>query len=208
LFVGTMISNGPGSYLFIRITIFCLRSITPLCIGYTVARITTLKTSLIPFPLEIIAYAESAFYFFVYLPRRHVLQRPALQGTEMSQQDRKELFHKCMESIPDMDYFLSVWFKGANTKDLKRHDVREWLAWAFFNQGQSGDCNIQELEEYVTKVEVALERPLPPGQGLLKAMRPTIDPINMQHRSLLYYLVSSAAIGRSFASQYIYLFEN
>jgi hypothetical protein len=189
-----MISNSPASYLFIRITIICLRAITPLCIGYTLARITILRSSLIPLPLEIIAYAESAFYFFVYVPRRHVLQRPAPQGTNMTQRERKELFEKFMESIPDMDYFLSVWFKGANTTELKRDDVQEWLAWAFFNQGQSGDCDRAELGEYVAKVELALERPLPPGRGSLKAMRPTIDPINMQHRSLLYYLVSSASL--------------
>jgi hypothetical protein len=188
-----MISNSSTSYLLIRASIFSLRLITPISILYTFARITTFTPSLIPLPLEIVAYAESAFYFLVYLPRRHVLQRPAKQGTKLTQPQRKELFDKCLESIPNVDYFLSVWFKGAHALDLRRDDVKEWLAWAFFNQGKSSECDRNELEEYVVRTEEALGWRLPPGKGNFKSMRPTIDPIRMQHRSLLYYLVSDTA---------------
>jgi hypothetical protein len=188
-----MISNSTTSYVLIRVAICSLRLIAPLSIAYTLARITILNPSPVPLPLEIIAYAESIFYFVVYLPRRYVLQRPARQGSTMSQQERKEIFAKSLESIPDMDHFLSVWFKGADTRDLKRDEVEEWLAWGFFNQDNSSACDQEELEEYVVAIEQALKKPLPPGRGPLKSMRPTLDPIHIQHRSLLYYLVSNTS---------------
>jgi hypothetical protein len=187
-----MISNSPLAYIFIRLTVLLLRLIAPLSIEYCFLRVLVPKYAALPLPLEIIIYAETAFYFAVYLPRRYVLQKPAPQGTAMTRPERNELFDKCLKTIPDMSHFLTTWFKGAPVHELKREDVREWLAWGFFNQGKSSNCDEDELEDYVQGIEEALGEPISPGHGNHKAMRPTIDPINIQHRPLLYYLVSTA----------------
>jgi hypothetical protein len=190
-----MISDSPSAYLFIRVAILLLRVLAPLSVLYCVLRIIKPAYNPLPLPISIIAYAETAFYFFVYLPRSYILQRPAPTGTKLSQQQRNDLFEKCLDTVPDMDYFLNVWFKGADVSDLRRGDIEECLAWAFFNEDEVSSCDKNEVDDYVTKIEIRLGRQFPYGRSTHKGMRPTIDPINMQHRGLLYYLVSSTPFG-------------
>ncbi|KAF2433035.1 alpha beta hydrolase fold family [Tothia fuscella] len=183
-----MISNSLSAYIFIRICVLILRLITPLSILYTCLRVIGPSILHVPPLISIIAFAETAFYLLVYLPRAYVLHRPAPTGTKLSQFQRQELFQRCLDTIPDMDYFLNVWFKGANVPDLRRDEIEKWLAWAFFNQDHASHCDKVELDEYVAKLEIALGKQFPYGHGIYQGMRPTIDPVNMQHRPLLYYM--------------------
>jgi pimeloyl-ACP methyl ester carboxylesterase len=185
-----MISNDPFSYVFIRVTIFCLRAIAPLSAIYCCLRLAYPKSSHAPLPVEIIAIAETTFYLLFYLPRRHVLQRAATQPTLASPKERRKLFYKCWETVSDLDRFVSLWFKGAPVDALKRDDVKDWLCWGFLDKPTGSIEDDEELEEYVSETERILGRRFEEGRGSFPAIRTTIDKVEMQHRSLLYYIVS------------------
>lgn len=69
--------------------------------------------------------------------------------------------------------------------------MKDFFLWAFFNRdGPPGDDD-EELEEYVFAMEKLLGQPIEAGRGNAKCLRLTLDKVNMLHRSLIWYLVSS-----------------
>ncbi|CAE8642512.1 unnamed protein product [Polarella glacialis] len=80
-------------------------------------------------------------------------------------------------------------------RELKRGNVDEWVAWAFFNcqvdeVPESRKAETQELTDEIMRwMEVDLE----PGYNPeAVAMRLTMDPIPSAHRPLIYYAVTQA----------------
>ncbi|KAK3616996.1 transcription elongation factor spt5 [Elasticomyces elasticus] len=147
----------------------------------------TIKGVTIPF--EIITFPEALFYLLVYLPRSHALQKLPASGTDLSIQERRDLFETCCNSVPDMEHFLRTWFKGAAMHEIRRDDLKEWLAWGFWNEYSASKVADQaELEEYALAVERKLGRKLKEGYGPHQPVRPSSDPINIQHRPLTYYV--------------------
>ena len=68
--------------------------------------------------------------------------------------------------------------------------MKEFFCWAFFNKSAWGLAEEeQELDEYADKVEELLGRKLPPGRGRATPLRLTIDPVNMLHRPLIWYMI-------------------
>jgi hypothetical protein len=183
-----MIGTSTLEYVFIRICITGLRAITPLSILYCVA---------LPFlphrpPLIVSAWpiAETAFYFLVYLPRRWILQRPAVHPLPLPLAERKELFDRCVKHIPDPKRYLVKWFKDAPLSEIKRENVKEFYRWAFLNTGVYDPIDEEELEEYVDKFEETHGWKLEPGFGNAHCLRLTLDQVDMVHRSLAWYMVN------------------
>ncbi|KAK5696754.1 hypothetical protein LTR97_008058 [Elasticomyces elasticus] len=88
-----------------------------------------------------------------------------------------------------MEHFLRTWFKGAAMHEIRRDDLKEWLAWGFWNEYSASKVADQaELEEYALAVERKLGRKLKEGRGPHQPVRPSSDPINIQHRPLAYYI--------------------
>ena len=70
--------------------------------------------------------------------------------------------------------------------------MKEFIQWAFFNRaGEPGDDD-DELEEYVDAYETLVGRKFEPGRGKAESLRLTLDPIDMLHRSLAWYMVRMA----------------
>lgn len=69
-----MIGHSSLEYIFIRISIFGVRLVTPLSVAY-VAYSTYLQQIPKPLPLFYYAAIEAGFYFLVYLPRSFYLQK-------------------------------------------------------------------------------------------------------------------------------------
>lgn len=90
-----------------------------------------------------------------------------------------------------MGAYLSGWFHGAAVKTIKRENVREFLSWAFLNGSQSGGVEeFAELEEYICLLENRLGGEFEKGyDGEVKCVRPTVDGVVMEYRSLLWYFV-------------------
>ncbi|KAI0997061.1 hypothetical protein K3495_g11127 [Podosphaera aphanis] len=83
--------------------------------------------------------------------------------------------------------YLRGWFLGADLKDIKRENVKEFMLWAFFNRDGPPGNDDDELEEYVQEIENYLGRPIEKGRGKAVALRLTLDKVKMLHRSLLWY---------------------
>lgn len=86
--------------------------------------------------------------------------------------------------------YISGWFFSA---EFKRENVVDWLLWALFSATRD-TCLVEweeEIEEYLSMIEVILDRKLAPGYNAgARCMRPTLDSVSMLHRPLIWYLVS------------------
>jgi len=138
--------------------------------------------------VEFITIPEAIFYLLVYLPRRRILQKPYLRGPNLSDKERRELFRTCLDSTPDIEYCVRNWFRGAPVKEIKTEDVREWLSWNFWNMPSRAVPDPVELGDYVYAIEQKLGYDFQHGQGPHRAIRPTVDTLNMKHRPLFYYI--------------------
>lgn len=70
--------------------------------------------------------------------------------------------------------------------------MKEFIQWAFFNRGGDAGDDEEELEEYVAAYETLVGRKFEPGRGKAESLRLTLDPIDMLHRSLAWYMVRMA----------------
>ena len=120
-----MINNSPASYAFIRACIIFLHSIAPLSAVYCVI-VLALRPSAyrIPIVLEIWAIAEAAFFAFVYVPRRIVLQRAATHPELLPREQRGKLFKLCLDTVEDPEKYLAGWMRGAPASEIKRENVK------------------------------------------------------------------------------------
>ncbi|KFY16295.1 hypothetical protein V492_01442 [Pseudogymnoascus sp. VKM F-4246] len=187
-----MINNSRLEYIFIRTCILFLHYLTPVSITYTVFLIASYGLGIprphIPLVINVIAVAESLFYLVVFLPYSTYLQRAAVHPPVPSRPERKALFEKCYKFIPDPETYLDRWFLGAPQEEIKRENVKEFIQWAFFNRGGEAGDDDEELEEYVTAYETLVGRKFEPGRGDAECLRLTLDPIDMLHRSLVWYM--------------------
>lgn len=188
-----MINNSRLEYIFIRACILFLHYLTPVSIFYTVFLFATYAFGIprphTPLVINVIAVAESLFYFVVFLPYSAYLQRAAVHPPVPSRPERKALFEKCYKFIPDPDTYLDRWFLGAPQEEIKHENVKEFIQWAFFNRGGESGEDEEELEEYVAAYETMVGRKFEPGRGKAESLRLTLDPIGMLHRSLAWYMV-------------------
>ena len=157
-----MLGTSAAEYAFIRIFIFILHYIAPLSFLYCI----------------IITMDPAATYRI----------RPAVELWIFAE----ALFWTCFKTeVTDPDQFIQGWFKGAEIKDIRRDEVKEWLAWAFFDRDYEGREDEDEIEEYTLEIESMLRKDFRPGKGTVKPLKLTIDPVDMLHRSLLWYFVST-----------------
>ena len=185
----TMIGTSIWDYVFIQTCIFFLHLFAPFSILYSLTSWLLHPPFYIPRILQVFLALETLFYFAVYLPRRHYLQRPAKHPT-ISPEDRRILFRRCHDNIPDAQAYLEKWFLGAPAVEIRRENVKDFLRWAFFNTGELDPAYDDELEEYVGRIDELLGRKLEPGRGNARCLRLTIDKVDMLHRSLMWYFVS------------------
>lgn len=185
-----MLDDTWTQYLLIRSIILLLQWLGPACLGYTlwtigkawpaVPEISVLRTW---------CAAESLFLIFFQWYRVY-LQREAAHPPLRSKKERKALFAQVRREVHDPDRFLSGWFRGAKAEDIGREDVKLFLNWAFWDgrADQSvGGADEKELEYYLTKVETMMRKPFKPGHGKARGLRLTLDPIQMESRTLFWY---------------------
>lgn len=177
-------------YLFIRTCIVALHSIAPISIIYTLLSVAVPLPVYPPLFLQVWLALEAIFYVIVYLPLREYLQRAAKHPAPLCRDERRELFWRCHNNIPDPIVYLRKWFRGAPEADIKRENVKEFFRWAFLNTADHDLAHDEELEEYAKEMEKLLGREIEPGRGSAKCLRLTLDRVEMMHRSLTWYLVS------------------
>ena len=185
-----MIENTPARYVFIRACIFLLHYFAPLLIAALVLTlIIDHNAHRLTLILEILSIAEVIFYVLVYIPKYRLFQKlakhPPLEPTE----ERQRIFQKCYDTIADPEAYLTKWFLNAPLSAIRRENVKEFFCWALFNRDAWGPEDEEELEGYVDRIEELLCSKIRPGRGPAKALRLTLDPVNILHRPLLWYTV-------------------
>ncbi|EWC45929.1 hypothetical protein DRE_04722 [Drechslerella stenobrocha 248] len=192
-----MIGTSFFDLIVIRTAITLLRSITPLSIIYTVSLPflpATWLTRTVKL-LSIYPACESAFYLFVYLPRRRWLQGAAQHPPLPPVTERRALFERVLATIHDPEAYLTQWFLGAPVEEIKEENVREFVRWSFFNAAgrwsveEEGDEVEAEVDEYIGMMERAMGRKFESGRGKAECFRLTVDAVRMKHRPLLWYLI-------------------
>ncbi|TPX15301.1 uncharacterized protein E0L32_004578 [Thyridium curvatum] len=189
-----MIGTSLPEYIFIRICIFLLRySILLAAVGLAVCYYLSPRPFAIygVWTFGAILVAEIVFCLFLYTPYRTRLQREAKHPPPLTSAERKALFTKCLANIPDPEGYLRKWFLGADLRDIRKENVREFLLWAFFDRDngeseQDGEEE-EELGLYLKDIEAMLGRPLAEGRGSAKCLRLTIDQIETRYRSVLWF---------------------
>lgn len=185
-----MIRDTFGALVFTNIFVLWFRCVTPLSALYCVVWI-------LDYPpknwgstvLGIYALTETLFYFLVFLPRSRLLQH-GVAHPDTDRKTRRELVRRSIETIPDPEQFISLWNRGTHPRRIHRENFKEWLCWAYFNKCTWDDNDEEELDEYVREFEGLLGYKLLEGRGSSKPLRVSVDPVNIYHRPLLYYIVS------------------
>ena len=176
--------------VLIRTVVLILHSIAPLCSLYALTILPRGFLDPRSPPLTALQWwcvAEALFFaFFLWYRRR--LQREAIHPPLRTKEERRALFDKVRSEIHDPEKFLSGWFRAAKLEDIGRDDLKVFLDWAFW-ESRAEDEHGEELDEYVQAVEKMMGRQFKPGKGTAKSLRLTIDPIEMQWRSLVWYTI-------------------
>ena len=190
-----MIGTSFPEYVFIRIAIFSIQHTTPICLAYLLT-LHTLKgaQAALSWPGKIVigyTIADILYALSIYRPYNRRLKQAAEHPPLLPRAERRALFLRCLDNIPDVTGYLQKWFLGAKESDIYEDNVREFLSWAFFDRhpGNETTEELEELDEYVLEVEKRLSRPLPPGRGEARSLRLTLDEIEVRYRSVVWYLI-------------------
>jgi len=188
-----MIGHSVAEYILIRTLIFLVRAVAPLSTAFTLVLPYLIYRFGHPVWLLFVgiwALAETIFLFLVFLPLKWRLLRDEHAGAPLTQ-ERRELFNKCMTTLPHPETFLRRWFLDSPAEDIKKENVNEFFAWALFNKPLEAvdDEERDELNDYVRQFEAQLGRRLEDGRGKAKSMRSSFDKITALHRPLVFYLL-------------------
>lgn len=184
-----MIGTSFGEWVFIRLAILFFRY-TPLIYALGIAsqylRYSDFRQHVATRLLVSLLILEGLFAAFIYFPATRRLSAPAIHPEPLSAAARRALFDKCFDNVNSVEDYLCGWFMGADIKDIKRENLREFLLWAFFETSESHD-NEDELDDYIELIEQRLGYKLALGRGNAKSLRLTLDDVPSTYRSLLWY---------------------
>lgn len=215
-----LVDDTPLNRVLIRAIIFLFSVYAPFCLGYVTW--SAVATRLYPFLslgfddylnrpwLWALCFPEAVFYVFFIWFKQYV-NRGAIHPPKRTRDERLNLFNKARSEIYDPVSFLGGWFRGAQAEDIGRDELRRFVDWAFW-EGRAGedekDGDEKEIEDYIRKIEKMMPRPFPEGPGKAKSLRLTLDPVDIEARSLLWYglimLVDTIAIALLMAKGFCY----
>ncbi|KAH6665385.1 hypothetical protein B0J14DRAFT_606027 [Halenospora varia] len=188
-----MLPSSQGTLIFSRIFAWYFQSIAPVSIIYCILAFSgPFPIRRLPASVEIWPIAESLFYLVVYLPMSYAVHGPAVKVEGINRPQRGELFRKCISTITDPARYVSLWHRGAPIETIGRENVKEWISWAFLDKGTAGPSEEEELEEYVNLLESILPNDLKflPGKTPgVQTLRLSLDPVNVSHKPLLFYIL-------------------
>jgi hypothetical protein len=191
-----IVGQSDVEYVLIRAAIifFSYLGLLGLLYFYVVLSIGGVPAIAFPFSIIIegIALLEILFYFCWFLPYKSYLQRPAAElPPPLTRGQRKELFLKGLEHVPDPELYVRKWMHNAHVDDLRQENVKEWLLWVLFDRDGPPGADDEELAEYISEIERRMNMKIKPGRSEVQAMRLNFDPVPITHRSLFFYLVGS-----------------
>lgn len=202
-----LVGNSKPAYAFTRSVVWALRIVAPASIAYSAIILLQpghglLRTRRLV-PLHVWVFGEAFFYFGIYLQRRAYLQSGAFHPVSPDRSQRERLVQRIKDNVADLESYLSKWFLNAKIEDIKRENLKEFFAWALFNECPEdfSDDDDAEMDGYIDQMERAFGRHFEEGRGSAVSLRLTIDPVPMQHRPLLWYGVRQTTHSNSSCSR-------
>ncbi|KAI0456340.1 hypothetical protein F5B21DRAFT_513442 [Xylaria acuta] len=190
-----MIGTSIPEFIFIRISIFCLQYTTPICLVYLLAltAVKGMEGALSWAGKVAIGFCilDTLYALFIYHPYNRRLKQAAEHPPLLPSAKRRELFIRCLNNTPNIASYLRTWFLKANESDIRKDNLREFLSWGFFDRdvGNETVAELEELDEYLARIERRIGYQLEPGRGKAKSLRLTIDEIEVRYRSVLWYFI-------------------
>jgi hypothetical protein len=85
--------------------------------------------------LALLTTAEAAFYALLWRPHvaRRLAAAAAVHPPPLTSPERLALFRRVLADVDDPEAYLRGWFLGAAPADIRRDNVADFLAWAFFD---------------------------------------------------------------------------
>ncbi|KAK8131920.1 hypothetical protein PG999_000093 [Apiospora kogelbergensis] len=192
-----MLGTSLRELLFIRLCIVLLQYGTPiLAAGLVLAAATGGRAALThPASLAGLGYVllDLLYAVFLWRPYARRLRDEADHPPPLAPADRRALFLRCNDNVPDFDRYLRLWFLGADPSEIRRDNVRDFVLWAFFDRrpGAESDDEAAECAGYLDIIEQRLGHDLKPGRGRAQSLRLTFDEIETRYRSFVWYILIS-----------------
>ncbi|KAI4599578.1 hypothetical protein KJ359_002025 [Pestalotiopsis sp. 9143b] len=137
--------------------------------------------------VEVYGLIEILWYIVWFLPYKARLQRPGQRMAASTRPQRKALIETSLDQVPDARLFIRKWFGNAHLDEIYRDDVKDWLLSFLWAVDSDAGIDADELDEYIELIEQKADLTLFPGRAGAKPIRPALDPVQVSHRSLLFY---------------------
>ncbi|KAI1179010.1 hypothetical protein F4777DRAFT_535276 [Nemania sp. FL0916] len=190
-----MIGTSLPEYVFIRTSIFFLQYTTPICVSSLLVHVAIAgKKVAFSWPGGLVAaYAllDGLYALCIYYPHNRRLKQAAEHPPLQPRSERRALFQRCLDNTPDPAAYLRLWFLGADESEIQKENLHEFFSWAFLDKhpGNETAAEQKELDEYIAETERRIGHRLQPGRGKAKSLRLTLDDIDVQYRSVIWYLI-------------------
>lgn len=190
-----MIGTSVYQLIFIRTCIFLLQygtllvllalAFLVLCYGRAALSPLFGKIALVYCLLDLL-YAT-----FVYLPYSVRLKQEAQHPPGMTPAERRALFLRCIDHVPDLDRYIRLWFLGSDQADIRRENVHDFLLWAFFDcaPGHQTEADDAQVDEFIQTMEIRGGRKFVEGRGQAQSLRLTLDAIEIRYRSFVWFVM-------------------
>ena len=193
-----MIGTSISEWIFIRISIIIFRYMPFFYVAGLVVQYKRLGTfawrSKSTKLLIVLVIAEAIFYVALWRPHQARLKEDTEHPKPLTRSERQALFEQCTTTIPSTEAYLRGWFMGAQLKDIRRENLREFILWAFFDvdgtKYSAEEAGVQEeIDDYIAKIESMLGHSLGEGRGSAQSLRLTFDSIETTYRGLVWYFI-------------------
>lgn len=190
-----MIGTSIPEFVFIRVCVFLIQYTTPLCLFALIIVLIVGGRPALSLSISPILIAYSIFDFlyaiFIWFPYARRFKNEARHPPPLSLDEKRELFNKCLNNIPDFERYLRLWFLEADASEIRRDNVRDFILWAFFDAAPESatEVDLAEASEFVEKLERRIGRELESGSGTARALRLTLDAVETRYRSFIWFLI-------------------
>ncbi|KAF9427184.1 hypothetical protein BGZ76_002439 [Entomortierella beljakovae] len=160
---------------------------------------------------------EILFYIHFWSKLRQAQLIDRVSKGPRTNQDRKELFQRCLETVDKGEgakRWTETWFDTGRSaqptkiEEIGRSNMLQWLAWAFWaaplEEIAGTPSNIIELNEMVDVIEASKEIKFAKGYNPnVESIRLAFDPVLASHRPLVYYGLVWAANQITYMALYL-----
>lgn len=156
------------------------------------------RTSLFRKALMCWIFSEVVFFGYCKLLLHTTLQNHPDKDkiTQISDEERKILFQRCLATTDSPEAFAESWFVSHTPfRELRLGNIREWLAWGLFHKHDlekemTSPEEREQLDEFIHEFQTRAKTEIPPGYNTeAQLMKFSGEPVTHTHRPLFLYVL-------------------